>query len=114
MKCGRSRIETAARFREIAGKKKKETIMRKIILFGATALALTFGAANAYAMGGGDLSPEQSPYALLAPQTLHQSPTSEGRSSSYGGQGPGSWSGNGVQPSYFVTPQDRNDYLNGR
>ena len=42
--------------------------MRKTILFGATAVALTFGAANAYAMGGGDLTPEQSPYALLAPQ----------------------------------------------
>ena len=87
--------------------------MRKIILFGATAVALTLGAANAYAMGGGDLSPEQSPYALLAPQTLHQSPTSEGRSA-YPGRGPSSWSGNGVQPSYFVTPQDRDDYLNGR
>jgi hypothetical protein len=102
-----------SRVSQIAGKKKKETIMRKTILFGATAVALTLGAANAYAMGGGDLTPQQSPYALLAPQTLQQSPRSEGRSS-YGGQGPGSWSGNGVQPSYFVTPQDRNDYLNGR
>jgi hypothetical protein len=87
--------------------------MRKIMLFGATAVALTFAAGSAYAMGGGDLSPEQSPYALLAPQTLQSSPTSEGRSA-YTSRGPGSWSGNGVEPSYFVTPQDRDDYLNGR
>jgi hypothetical protein len=100
-------------FRKSLRKKKKETIMRKIILFGATAIALTFGAASAYAMGGGDLTPEQSPYALLAPQTLQQSPMSEGRSA-YTGRGADGWSGNGVQPNYFATPQDRNDYLNGR
>jgi hypothetical protein len=97
---------------QIAGKK-KETTMRKIILFGAAIVALTLGAANAYAMGGGDLSPEQSPYALISPQSTQHSPTSQGRSS-YRNQGPGSWSGNGVEPSYFVTPQDRDDYLNGR
>jgi hypothetical protein len=113
MKCGKRPRRNGRRISQIAGKKKKETIMRKIMLLGATAVALTLGAANAYAMGGGDLSPEQSPYALLAPQTLHQSPTSEGRSA-YPGRGPSSWSGNGVQPSYFVTPQDRDDYLNGR
>jgi hypothetical protein len=87
--------------------------MRKIMLFAATAVALTFSAANAYAVGGGDLSPEQSPYALLAPQTLQASPMNEGRSA-YPARGPHSWSGYGVQPNYFVTPQDRDDYLNGR
>ncbi len=87
--------------------------MRNILLFGATAVALSFGAASAYAMGGGDLSPQQSPYALLAPQTLQNPPMSEGRSA-YGSRGPGSWSGYGVQPNYFVTPKDRDDYLNGR
>jgi hypothetical protein len=92
---------------------KKETKMRKIMLIGATAVALTFSAANAYAVGGGDLSPEQSPYALLAPQTLQSPPMSEGRSA-YPARGPHSWSGYGVQPNYFVTPQDRDDYLNGR
>ena len=60
-----------------------------------------------------ELRPEQSPYALIAPQSLQNSPMSEGRSA-YGSRGPGSWSGYGVQPNYFVTPKDRDDYLNGR
>ena len=44
--------------------------MRKSLLRGA-AVAIVFGAAHAYAMGGsGNLSPDASPYALIAPQTL--------------------------------------------
>jgi hypothetical protein len=61
--------------------KGQELKMRKIILLGTTVVALTFGVANAYAMGGGgNISPEQSPYAILAPQTLGPSWTNEGRS----------------------------------
>ena len=44
--------------------------MRKIILFGAATAFLSLGAVGAFAMGGGNLAPEESPYAILAPQTL--------------------------------------------
>jgi hypothetical protein len=54
--------------------------MRKIILFSATAAAVSLGAVNAYAMGGGNLAPEESPYAILAPQTIGPSWMNEGRS----------------------------------
>ena len=48
--------------------------MRNILVLGTTAVVLAFGAPSAYAMGGGgNLSPEQSPYAILEPQTLGQS-----------------------------------------
>lgn len=61
--------------------RKVEINMRKIILFGATAVVLSLGAANAFAMGGGgNLSPEELPYALIAPQTLGPAGTNEGRS----------------------------------
>jgi hypothetical protein len=60
---------------------KVEIKMRKFILLGATAAALSLGAVNAFAMGGGgNLAPEESPYAILAPQTLGPSGASEGRS----------------------------------
>ena len=66
--------------------------MRKIILFGAAA-ALSLGSAGAYAMGGGNIAPEASPYALIAPQTLEPS-LGEGRSAytspnGYYGEQPG-------------------------
>jgi hypothetical protein len=86
--------------------------MRKIMLFGATAIALALGAANAYAIGGGNLSPEQSPYALIAPQTL-QSPLSEGRAVYTGGDS-GFSSSYGAQPEPLVTPEQRNVYSRGR
>jgi hypothetical protein len=60
--------------------------MRNVLLFGATAVILALGAADAFAVGGGDLSPEQSPYALLAPQTVPYAPMSEGRSAYTGGE----------------------------
>jgi hypothetical protein len=53
--------------------------MRKIILLGAAAAALSLGSISAFAMGGGNVSPEASPYAILAPQTLGPSWTDEGR-----------------------------------
>jgi hypothetical protein len=70
--------------------------MRKIILLGATAVVLSLGAVNAYAMGGGNLSPEQSPYALLAPQTLAPTGTSEGRAAYTGHDGYGAQEGYGA------------------
>jgi hypothetical protein len=54
--------------------------MRNILLSGATAVVVAFGSADAFAMGGRDLSPEQSPYALLGPQAIPEAPMSEGRS----------------------------------
>jgi hypothetical protein len=66
--------------------------MRKIILLGAVA-ALTLGSASAYAMGSGNVAPEASPYALIAPQTLAPA-LGEGRSAytspnGYFGEQPG-------------------------
>jgi hypothetical protein len=87
--------------------------MRKIMLFGATAVALALGAANAYAIGGRNLSPEQSPYALIAPQTTSQSPLSEGRAVYTGGDS-GFSSSYDVQPEPVVTPEERNVYSRGR
>ncbi|WP_158816534.1 hypothetical protein [Methylocapsa sp. S129] len=92
--------------------------MRNIMLFGAAAIALTLSAASASAMGGGNLSPEQSPYAVIAPQTLQQSPMQEGRSA-YTGDDSGYSSSYGVQPGYdapqtLTTPEDRNYYSRGR
>jgi hypothetical protein len=78
--------------------------MRKIIFLGTTAVALAYGSVNAFAMGGGDLSPEQSPYALLAPQTVQQPPMDEGRAA-YTGDDQGHWVGHGAR-RHFVAPHD--------
>jgi hypothetical protein len=63
----------------------KEHFMRKISLFGGAAVIFAFATANANAMGpgGGDLTPDESPYAILAPQTVTPSWISERRASSY-------------------------------
>jgi hypothetical protein len=45
--------------------------MRKVFLAAMTAAALAIGVLDVHAMGGGgNLSPEASPYAILAPQTV--------------------------------------------
>jgi hypothetical protein len=45
--------------------------MREMVLASAAAIILAFGLSNASAMGGsGDLSPSESPYAILDPQTV--------------------------------------------
>jgi hypothetical protein len=45
--------------------------MRNLLLPGAMALLVASGAPNAFARGGtGNLSPSESPYAILEPQTL--------------------------------------------
>jgi hypothetical protein len=45
--------------------------MREMVLASAAAIILAFGLSNASAMGGsGDLSPSESPYAILEPQTV--------------------------------------------
>ena len=90
--------------------------MRKIILFGATAAALALGAASAYAAGGGNLSPEASPYAVIAPQTTLQSPMSEGRAAYTGadaGYGYGGQSDDDA-PRSPARPEDQNYYSRGR
>ena len=59
--------------------------MRKIISLAATAVVFTLGAAAANAAGSGhDLSPEESPYAILEPQTAAPPAMSEGRSAFMG------------------------------
>ena len=46
--------------------------MSKMLLLGTTAFVLALGIRNADAFaGGGDLSPDQSPYAILVPETLN-------------------------------------------
>jgi hypothetical protein len=82
--------------------------MRKICLLGG-AVIVTFAAANAYAMGpgGGDLTPDQSPYAILEPQTVMPSGLNEGRASYYPGNDAASAS-NPNAPSwspYALMPQ---------
>jgi hypothetical protein len=45
--------------------------MREMVRWGTAAVVLAFGAPGAFAMtGGGNLSPEESPYAILEPQTV--------------------------------------------
>jgi len=63
----------------------KEHFMRKISLFSCAAAIFAFATANANAMGpgGGDLTPYESPYAILAPQTVTPSWITERRASSY-------------------------------
>ena len=75
--------------------------MRKIILFGATTAFLSLGAVGAYAMGGGNLAPEESPYAILAPQTLGPSWGNEGRSVYTGPD-----AGNGAPTDYDAPTTD--------
>ena len=72
--------------------------MRKIILFGAATAFLSLGAVGAYAMGGGNLAPEESPYAILAPQTLGPSWGNEGRSA-YTGPDAGAPTDNDAPPT---------------
>jgi hypothetical protein len=93
--------------------------MHKIILCGATAVVLILANASAYARGGGgDPSPEESPYAILEPQTvapLAFAPRAlkEGRSA---------FSGNDTDYSsqysdHFAplfSPEDRNSYSRGQ
>jgi hypothetical protein len=67
--------------------------MRMIPLIAATAFGVALGAANALAMGGGNLAPEESPYAILAPQTLAPYGANEGRSVYTGGD-------SDAQPAY--------------
>jgi hypothetical protein len=83
--------------------------MRKICLFGGAAAIFAFAAANANAMGpgGGDLTPGESPYAILEPQTVTPSWISERRASSYEGSAASSAS-NPNAPSwspYAIMPQ---------
>jgi hypothetical protein len=82
--------------------------MRKISLFGGAAAILAFATANANAMGpgGGDLTPDESPYAILAPQTVTPW-IAERRASSYESNAPVS-AANPSAPSwspYAIMPQ---------
>jgi hypothetical protein len=54
--------------------------MRNMIMLRTAAVVFVLGAVNANAMGtgGGNLSPDASPYAVLEPQTLSPAPMTEG------------------------------------
>ena len=54
--------------------------MRNTIMLRMAAVVFVLGTANANAMGtgGGNLSPDASPYAVLEPQTLSPAPMIEG------------------------------------
>jgi hypothetical protein len=54
--------------------------MRNTIMFTTVAVVFALGAVDADAMGsgGGNLSPDASPYAVLEPQTLSPAPMTEG------------------------------------
>jgi hypothetical protein len=54
--------------------------MRNTVTSGAAAVVFVLSAINANAMGtgGGNLSPDASPYAVLEPQTLSPAPMTEG------------------------------------
>ncbi|WP_158813981.1 hypothetical protein [Methylocapsa sp. S129] len=86
--------------------------MRKIILLATTTVALAIGASAAYATSP-NLTPEQSPYAILAPQTLASPSISEGRAA-FTGDNAG-YSSSYVDPApQTVTPEERNYYSRGR
>jgi hypothetical protein len=87
--------------------------MRNIVLLGTTAVVLTLGAANAYAMGGGNPSPEASPYAILEPQSVARSIMSEGRAALAGGD-PSFWFGQSETAAPLATPEERNYFSRGR
>ncbi|MGA2792047.1 MAG: hypothetical protein ABSE69_00720 [Roseiarcus sp.] len=86
--------------------------MRKIVLLGATTIALALGAVNANAFP--NISPEASPYAVLAPESAQPPATTEGRAALVGGDA-GFLSVFGAQPNNAgATPEDRNSYSRGR
>lgn len=87
--------------------------MRKIILSATTVVALALGAGGAYAMGGGNASPEASPYAIIEPQTVAPLAMSEGRAALVGDD----WRyapGAGVAPAPFMAPLPQNSVSHGR
>jgi hypothetical protein len=56
-----------------------ETNVRKMVTLGAAVLVLAFASREAGAMGGGNLAPDASPYALLNDEII-AAPPLEGRS----------------------------------
>lgn len=86
--------------------------MRKIVLLGTTAFVVALGVASANAFP--NLSPEQSSYAVLVPQSAQPSAATEGRAALVGGD-QGVWSAFGAQPDpAAVAPEERNYYSRGR
>ena len=86
--------------------------MRRIVLLGATAIVLSLGAVGANAFP--NISPEASPYAVLAPESAQPPATTEGRAALVGGE-TGVWSAFGAPPNNgATTPEDRSTYSRGR
>ncbi len=86
--------------------------MRKIIVLAAAAAALVLGAASANAVP--NIDPQQSPYAILVPDSSAPMATSEGRAAAVGGDA-GGWSAYGApENSAPATPEERNYYSRGR
>jgi hypothetical protein len=86
--------------------------MRKIVVLAAAAAALVLGAVSANAVP--NIDPQQSPYAILAPESAGPMATTEGRAALVGGDA-GGWSAYGApEDSAPVTPEERNYYSRGR
>ena len=65
------KIIRLSRRARLARRNQMEKQMPKLVLLGTTALVLALGIRDANAINGSaDLSPDQSPYAILAPITL--------------------------------------------
>ena len=90
--------------------------MNKLTLIGATVAVLGLGLVSAHAMGGGNLSPDASPYAIIEPQVQAPLASHEGRAA-YTNDQPGAWSNGYAQPGYaapVAAPEDRTYYSRGR
>jgi hypothetical protein len=87
--------------------------MHKMIVRGTIASCLTLAATGAFAFGGGNLSPEESPYAILEPQTVMPDTTFEGRSAFTGGDA-GDLSGVRDAPPHRMTRKHRKHLLRDR
>jgi hypothetical protein len=87
--------------------------MHKMIVRGTIASCLTLAATGAFAFGGGNLSPEASPYAILAPQTVMPEMTFEGRSAFTGGDA-SDLSRMGDTPPHRMTRKHRKRLLRDR
>ncbi|MGO8835597.1 MAG: hypothetical protein ACLQE9_22655 [Roseiarcus sp.] len=87
--------------------------MHKTLLLAAATAAFALGAGGAYATGGGNVSPEASPYAILEPQTVAPSVMSEGRAALTGGDPVFSF-GFGGAPAMLAPPPDQRSISHGR
>jgi hypothetical protein len=85
-----------------------EELMRKIVISGVAAVVLAASLTAANAAYAGNIDPRESPYAILAPQTVAPAPAliAEGRSAYVGGD-QGDRAGYAVQHPFADCPSVR-------